>query len=349
MTSHPTDDNLLLHSLMSMSIDTPSDPPPPFILSQPHFTHKSMYVRELILHTIMRLQEWYGDDLMVLPDLCAKVGGLLGDATPSVRQAASHTLVNLFQIFGDSLLSELEESGEQVVSGTQLKLIKQAIRTAETNGYPVVTLSVEGGMDGNNNTPRTASNPMMIGDDDEDDDFGLSRGILLGGVTPTGHVSSIPSPSLDLPPSSSTRPNNATPTNHTTATATNITTNTRPPSSTSSSSSSGRGVTPSTLSTTNNNNNNNNNSSSTPTSGIAITTSDPALTSAPATTPTSAFHPSAYMTLLAEGPSPKIVSIYCEKDLTQEMNKVIQGLNNVDDWQARISALGLLQGIAVGG
>ena len=31
------------------------------------------------------------------------------------------------------------------------------------------------------------------------------------------------------------------------------------------------------------------------------------------------------------------------------MNKVIQGLHNVDDWQARITALGLLQGIAVGG
>ena len=31
------------------------------------------------------------------------------------------------------------------------------------------------------------------------------------------------------------------------------------------------------------------------------------------------------------------------------MGKAIQGLNNVDDWQARITALGLVQGIAVGG
>ena len=266
-----------------------------------------MYVRELALHTIMRLQEWYGDDLMVLPDLCAKVGVLLADASPSVRQAASHTLVNLFKIFGDSLLSELEDCGEHVVSLTQLKLIKQAIRAAETNGYPVVSLSVEG-LDGNSHTPGVNNTHHLLLDDDyDDDDFGLSRGILTNGVTPSGQLS-IPSPSLEQPSSSSTRPINATPSNHTitttaTATATNNTAVTRPSSS--SSSSSGRSSTPGTGSGTG--------SGATVSSGIATgnnnlpssTASD--LTNAPATTPTSAFHPSTYMTLLAEGTHPKIV------------------------------------------
>ena len=270
----------------------------------------------------MRLQEWYGDDLMVLPDLCAKVGGLLGDATPSVRQAASHTLVNLFKIFGDSLISELEDCGEHVVSVTQLKLIKQAIRAAETNGYPVVSLSVEG-LDSNSNTHTPGANNTnhrMIGDedDDDDDDFGLSRGVLTSGAIPTGHSSmSMPSPSsLEQPSSSSTRTVHATPTSHiTTATATTMASTSRP-SSSSSSSSSGRGTTPGTGTTTTT-------TSSTPSSGIAIgnnnsnnhvsssTASDLALALAPATTPTSAsaFHPSTYMTLLAEGTHPKIVRL----------------------------------------
>jgi len=52
---------------------------------QPHFTHKSYHVRELSLRTVLRLQELYGEDLMVMPDLCARVGRYL------LIHAASHT------------------------------------------------------------------------------------------------------------------------------------------------------------------------------------------------------------------------------------------------------------------
>ena len=45
-----------------------------FLSLQPHFAHKSYHVRELALRTVLRLQELYGEDLMVMPDLCARVG-----------------------------------------------------------------------------------------------------------------------------------------------------------------------------------------------------------------------------------------------------------------------------------
>jgi len=59
--------------------------------------------------------------------------------------------------------------------------------------------------------------------------------------------------------------------------------------------------------------------------------------------PASLFHTSAYMSLLADGAPPRVVGVYCERDLSAAMAKVVAGLGNVDDWQARISALAQLQ------
>jgi hypothetical protein len=45
-----------------------------------------------------------------------------------------------------------------------------------------------------------------------------------------------------------------------------------------------------------------------------------------------------------QGNIPKPISIYSEKDLTATMDSIIHGLNNTEDWQARITSLQSLQG-----
>jgi hypothetical protein len=52
----------------------------------------------------MRLCDLYGDDIVVIPNLCSKVGNLLADPQLSVRQCAIDTLVKLSTVYGTSLL-----------------------------------------------------------------------------------------------------------------------------------------------------------------------------------------------------------------------------------------------------
>jgi hypothetical protein len=52
--------------------------------------------------------------------------------------------------------------------------------------------------------------------------------------------------------------------------------------------------------------------------------------------------------IITEGAAPKAVKLYCEKDLQRAMEGVTIGLRNNEDWQARINALIMLQGIARG-
>lgn len=60
------------------------------------------------------------------------------------------------------------------------------------------------------------------------------------------------------------------------------------------------------------------------------------------------FASASYMNLLGEGNEVKSISVYSEKELTKIMTDIIQGLKDVDDWQARMKALGLLQGLTMG-
>ena len=82
----------------------------------------------------MKLQKLYGDDIMVLPDVCSKVGGLLNDPEITVRITAVETLVHLYQIFGHNMIEELEEDVK--INSSQLKALTDAIhvRQREYNG-----------------------------------------------------------------------------------------------------------------------------------------------------------------------------------------------------------------------
>ena len=60
------------------------------------------------------------------------------------------------------------------------------------------------------------------------------------------------------------------------------------------------------------------------------------------------FASASYMNLLGEGNEVKPISVYSEKELTKIMTDIIQGLRDVDDWQARMKALALLQGLTMG-
>ena len=55
-----------------------------------------------------------------------------------------------------------------------------------------------------------------------------------------------------------------------------------------------------------------------------------------------------FMNLLGEGNEVNPISVYSEKELMKVMGDIIQGLKDVDDWQTRMKALGLLQGLALG-
>ena len=57
---------------------------------------------------------------------------------------------------------------------------------------------------------------------------------------------------------------------------------------------------------------------------------------------------SSFMNLLGEGNEVNPISVYSEKELMKVMGDIIHGLRDVDDWQTRMKALGLLQGLALG-
>jgi hypothetical protein len=60
-----------------------------------------------------------------MPSLCGKVGSLLDDSQPSVRQLAIDTLVSLHKVFGDSMMEELKENDK--ISLSKLKALESAI------------------------------------------------------------------------------------------------------------------------------------------------------------------------------------------------------------------------------
>jgi len=62
----------------------------------------------------------------------------------------------------------------------------------------------------------------------------------------------------------------------------------------------------------------------------------------------SSFHPSSYCQILTDGVTAKPVRLYSEKDLTSVFQKISKGIGKVDDWQARMSALALIQGVVTG-
>lgn len=62
----------------------------------------------------------------------------------------------------------------------------------------------------------------------------------------------------------------------------------------------------------------------------------------------SVFDPESFMGLLRDGPAASPVRVANERDLSKEVARIALGLGNAEDWQARIEALQLLQGLALG-
>lgn len=63
----------------------------------------------------------------------------------------------------------------------------------------------------------------------------------------------------------------------------------------------------------------------------------------------SCFHPSSYFPILKlDGTVAKPMRLYSEKDLTAVFEKISSGIMNLDDWQARMAALSLIQGVVSG-
>ena len=86
-------------------------------------------------------------------------------------------------------------------------------------------------------------------------------------------------------------------------------------------------------------------SRSRPSSAISVATTSTAETLAGNTSP---FSPLAFLSLLNDGAPAKEMKVYSEKDLQKAFAAITAGLNKVEDWQARIAALLLLQGLTIG-
>jgi hypothetical protein len=55
------------------------------------------------------------------------------------------------------------------------------------------------------------------------------------------------------------------------------------------------------------------------------------------------------MTVLSEGKElPKPIRLFTEKDLQKEFTRITTGLNNAEDWEARVRALGCIQSLLAG-
>ena len=62
----------------------------------------------------------------------------------------------------------------------------------------------------------------------------------------------------------------------------------------------------------------------------------------------SKYTPSTFLNLLFEGPSVSPLNLYTDKDLEKNMNLIVANLSKSDDWEARMKALGMIQGLTIG-
>jgi len=70
--------------------------------------------------------------------------------------------------------------------------------------------------------------------------------------------------------------------------------------------------------------------------------------SLPIDTISSKYTPSTFLNLLFEGPSVSPIKLYTDKDLEKNMNLIVANLSKSDDWEARMKALGMIQGLTIG-
>ena len=255
--------------------------------------------------------------MMILPNLCSKIAVLISDAQNNVRQTAVETLVSLFQIFGNSIITELQENN--VLKPPQLRILQDAIasstsKTSSGIGNQTRIIHIDGlDLDDNDD------------DDNNDDDFDFNDMNKNSTKGDNSTFNTSQSESTKYSGLNSTRNQSVRP-----FSAKEIGTG-----------GSGFGSqSPSNLSHLTR--------KSSFTKLETVTVSETVPNPSSLTQETSVYHPVTFINLLGEGTPPKLSSIYCEKDLQKVMNTITTGLSNTDDWQARISALSLLQGLVVG-
>ncbi|CAH1986214.1 unnamed protein product [Acanthoscelides obtectus] len=75
---------------------------------RPHFQHKNGKVREEVLRCLVNTLNEYGTNSLSLSKFIPDIAGLLSDPTPSVRDTAFNTLVELYRHVGERLRIDLQ-------------------------------------------------------------------------------------------------------------------------------------------------------------------------------------------------------------------------------------------------
>nr|CAI5847559.1 unnamed protein product [Callosobruchus analis] len=75
---------------------------------RPHFQHKNAKVREEVLRCLVNTLNEYGTQSLSLSKFIPDIAGLLSDPTPSVRDTAFSTLVELYRHVGERLRIDLQ-------------------------------------------------------------------------------------------------------------------------------------------------------------------------------------------------------------------------------------------------
>ncbi|XP_055625223.1 CLIP-associating protein isoform X5 [Toxorhynchites rutilus septentrionalis] len=119
---------LLLHKLMECRVV-----PPQMLLDKliVCFKHKNAKIREEFLQTIINALNEYGTQSLSVKTYIQPIVVLLGDPTPTVRDAAIQTLVEIYKHVGDKLRIDLRK---KEVPAAKLTILEQKFDEARNDG-----------------------------------------------------------------------------------------------------------------------------------------------------------------------------------------------------------------------
>ncbi|XP_053677219.1 CLIP-associating protein [Anopheles nili] len=135
---------LLLHKLMECRVVVPQS-----LLDKLSvcFKHKNAKVREEFLQTIVSTLNEYGTQALSVRMYIAPIVSLLGDPTPTVRDAAIQTLVEIYKHVGDKLRVDLKK---REVPPTKAAILEQKFDETRNDGLllPSALTAASGGAGG---------------------------------------------------------------------------------------------------------------------------------------------------------------------------------------------------------
>ncbi|XP_052861682.1 CLIP-associating protein [Anopheles cruzii] len=119
---------LLLHKLMECRVVLPQS-----LLDKLNvcFKHKNSKVREEFLQTIVSTLNEYGTQSLTVKVYIPPIVSLLGDPSPTVRDAAIQTLVEIYKHVGDKLRTDLKK---REVPPTKVAVLEQKFDEARNDG-----------------------------------------------------------------------------------------------------------------------------------------------------------------------------------------------------------------------